>query len=178
LVDTGDEQGGGTTGAEAVGLDLVGRDVGDVLDSGGGSSQGMGDFGGGDGAGSGVVVVVGVQWSCRGGSMFAKVEDASLASTDRAEDRVPGEAVAECFPTGGVLLVSVSEGDVYPSSHVIRGTLRGGSALDVSMAEGGVAEAERLAASTVGGGREGVLARAAEEEKAKDAEVHDGFGSP
>ena len=96
--------------------------------------------------------------------MVAEVEDASLASTDGAEDRIPREAVAECFPMGGVLLVSVSEGDVYPSLHVIRGTLCGRSALDVSSAEGGVAEAERLAAPTVGGGREGVLARAAEEE--------------
>ena len=61
--------------------------------------------------------------------------------------------MAECFPAGGVLLVSVSEGDVYPSLHVIRGTFRGGSALGVSVAEGGVAEAERLAVPTVGGGR-------------------------
>ena len=108
--------------------------------------------------------------------MFAEVEDASLASTDGAEDRVPGEAVAECFPAGGILLVSVSEGDVYPSLHVIRGTLHGGSALDVSIAEGGVAEAERLAAPMVGGRRENVLAWVAEEEEAEDAKVHDGFG--
>ena len=67
LVDAGDEQGGGTTRAEAVGLDLVGRDVGDVLDSGGGSSQGMGDFSGGDVTGSGVVVIVSVEWSAGGG---------------------------------------------------------------------------------------------------------------
>ena len=49
--------------------------------------------------------------------------------------------------------------------------------LDISIAEGGVAEAERLAALMVGGGREGILARAAEEEEAEDAKVHDGFGS-
>ena len=36
---------------------------------------------------------------------------------------------------------------------------------------------ERLAAPMVGGRREGVLTRAAEEEEAKDTEVHDGFGS-
>ena len=46
LVNAGYEQGGGTAGAEAVGLNLVGRDVGDVLDGGGGSSQFVGDFGG------------------------------------------------------------------------------------------------------------------------------------
>ena len=85
--------------------------------------------------------------------------------------------MAECFPAGGILLVSVSEGDVYPSLHIIRGTFRGGSALDVSVAEGGVAEVERLAAPTVRGGREGVLTRVAEEEEAEDAKVHDGFGS-
>ena len=44
LVDARYEQGGGTTGAEAVGLNLVGRDVGDVLDSGGGSAQFVGDL--------------------------------------------------------------------------------------------------------------------------------------
>ena len=49
--------------------------------------------------------------------------------------------------------------------------------LDVSIAEGGVTEVERLAAPTVGGGREGILARAAEKEEAEDAEVHDGFSS-
>ena len=99
LVDARYEQGGGTAGAEAIGLNLVGRDVGDVLDhGGGGSSQFMGDFGGGEEAGLVVVVVVSVEWSCGGGSMFAEVEDTSLAIMDGAEDRVPGEAVAECFP--------------------------------------------------------------------------------
>ena len=57
----GYEQGGGTAGAEAVGLNLVRRDVGDVLDGGGGSSQFMGDFSGGEEAGSGVVVIVSVE---------------------------------------------------------------------------------------------------------------------
>ena len=51
--------------------------------------------------------------------MVTKMEDTSLASMDGAEDRVPGQAVGECFPVGGILLVSVSEGDVYPSLHVI-----------------------------------------------------------
>ena len=108
--------------------------------------------------------------------MFAEMEDTSLASTDGTEDRVPGEAMAKCFPAGGILLVSVSEGDVYPSLHIIQGTFHGGSLLDVSGAKGGVAEAERLAAPTVGGGREGILARMAEEEETEHAEVCDGFG--
>ena len=53
---------------------------------------------------------------------------------------------------GGVLLVGVSEGDVYPSLHIIQGTLHGGSTLDISIAKGGIAEAEGLAASMVRGG--------------------------
>ena len=60
--------------------------------------------------------------------------------------------MSECFPTGGVLLVGVSEGDVYPSLHVIQGTLCSGSTLDVSIAKGGVTEVEGLAASMVRGG--------------------------
>ena len=54
---------------------------------------------------------------------------------------------------GGILLVSVSEeGDVYPSLHVIQGTLHGRSTLDVCIAKGVVAEAEVLAAAMVRSG--------------------------
>ena len=60
--------------------------------------------------------------------------------------------MSECFPTGGILLVGVSEGDVDPSLHIIQEILHSGSALDVSVAKGGVTEAEGLAASTVRGG--------------------------
>ena len=60
--------------------------------------------------------------------------------------------MSECFPMGGVLLVGVSEGDVYPSLHVIQGTLHGGSMLDVCIAKSGVTEAEGLAAAIVRGG--------------------------
>ena len=49
--------------------------------------------------------------------------------------------------------------------------------LDIGIAKGGVAEAEGLAAATVGGRREGVLTRVAEKEEANDTEVHDGLGS-
>ena len=48
--------------------------------------------------------------------------------------------------------------------------------LDIGIAKGGVAEVEGLAASTVRGGRESVLARLAEKEEADDTEVHDGLG--
>ena len=175
LVNAGDEQGGGTAGAEAVGFNLIGRDIGDVLDGGSGSAQFVGDLGGGDVAWLAMAVIVGVEWSVWRGSMVTKVEDTSLASTDGAEDRVLGEPMSECFPTGCVLLVGVSEGDVYPSLHIIQGTLHCRSSLDISIAKGGVAEAEGLTASMVRGGREGVLAQLAEKEEANDTEVHDGL---
>ena len=69
---------------------MIRRDVGDVLDSGGSCSQVVGDLGGGDVARLGVVVIVGVEWSLWRGSMVAEMEDMLLASTDGAEDRVPG----------------------------------------------------------------------------------------
>ena len=47
------------------------------------------DFSGGDVARSGVAVVVrSVEWSLRMCSLVVKMEDALLASTDGAEDRV------------------------------------------------------------------------------------------
>ena len=57
--------------------------------------------------------------------------------------------MSECFPMGGILLVSVNEGDVYPSLHVIQGTLCGGSVLDICIAKSGVTEAEGLAVTMV-----------------------------
>ena len=69
---------------------MVGRNVGDVLDSGSSGSQFVCDFGGGDVAKLGVAVVVSVEWSLRRGSVVVKMEDALLAGTDGAEDRVPG----------------------------------------------------------------------------------------
>ena len=76
--------------AEAVGFNLVGRNVGNVLDSSSSGSQFVDDFGGGDVARSGVAVIVSVEWSLGRGSMVAKMENALLAGTDGAEDRVPG----------------------------------------------------------------------------------------
>ena len=90
LVNTGDKQGCCASRAEAVGFDSVRRNVGNVLDSSSSGSQFVGDFGGGDVARSGVAVIVSVEWSLGRGSMVMKMEDASLAGTDGAEDRVPG----------------------------------------------------------------------------------------
>ena len=75
---------------DALGFDSVRRNVGNVLDSGGSISQFVGDFGGGDVARMGVADVVSVEWSLRRGSIVTKMEDALLASTVGAEDRVPG----------------------------------------------------------------------------------------
>ena len=72
---------------EAIGFHLIGRDVGDVLDGGGSSSQFVGDLSGGDVAWSVMVVIISVEWSVWRGSMVTKMEDASLASMDGAEDR-------------------------------------------------------------------------------------------
>ena len=60
--------------------------------------------------------------------------------------------MSKCFPMGCVLLVSVGEGDVYPSLHVMQGTLCGRSMLDVCVAKSGVAEVEGLVAAMVRGG--------------------------
>ena len=79
-------------------IQLLRGDVGDVLDSGSGGSEFMCDFGGGDVAGSVLAVEIGVEWSFGRGSMVSKVEGMMLASTDGAEDGVPGEPMSECFP--------------------------------------------------------------------------------
>ena len=151
LVDTGDEQGGCAPRAEAVGFHLVRGNVGDVLNSGSSGSQFVRDLGGGDGAESVLAVIIGMEWSFRRG-MVLEVEDAMLAGMDGADDGVPREPImSACFPMGCILLVSVGEGDVYPSLHIMQGTLCGGSVLNICIAKGGVAEVEGLAAAMVGG---------------------------
>ena len=60
--------------------------------------------------------------------------------------------MSKCFPMGCILLVSVGEGDVYPSLHVIQGTLHSRNMLDGCIAKGGVTEVEGLAVAMVGGG--------------------------
>ena len=66
LINTGYEQGGCAPRAEAVGLDPVRGDVGNVLDSGSGGSQFMCDFGGGDVADLVLAVVIGIVESQEG----------------------------------------------------------------------------------------------------------------
>ena len=51
--------------------------------------------------------------------MLLEVQDLMLASMDRAEDVVARESMSEGFTTHGILLVSVSEGDIHPCLHVI-----------------------------------------------------------
>ena len=59
---------------EAIAFNLIGSDVGDVLDSGSSSLQFMGDLGGGgDVARSGLAVIVGVEWSCWRGCMVMEM---------------------------------------------------------------------------------------------------------
>ena len=55
LVDSGDEQGGGSPGACTVGSDAGRRDVGDVFDNGGGCTKFFCEHGGGD-------LVLGTGW--------------------------------------------------------------------------------------------------------------------
>ena len=55
LVDSGDEQGGGSPGACAVGGDAGRRDVGDVFDNGGGCAKFFCEHGSGD-------LVLGTGW--------------------------------------------------------------------------------------------------------------------
>ena len=63
LVDAGDKQGGGTPRMEAVGFDVFGGDVGDVVDSGGGPAEFSGDVPGGDVVGAAGRVIVAVEGS-------------------------------------------------------------------------------------------------------------------
>ena len=75
--------------------------------------------------------------------------------------------MSKSFPTGTVLLISVGEGRVGPLLHIMQGAIVGRNALDKGTAEGSVSKVERLAAAMVSSRREGVLAWAAEEKKAK-----------
>jgi hypothetical protein len=106
---------------------------------------------------------------------MAEVQGTALGRPDWAESVVAGAAVAKGLASGCILLVGVGETNVSPCLHVIRRALGGGSPLDGGTAEGGVAKAEWLAASPVGGWREGVLSRPAEEVEANGSEVCDGF---
>ena len=119
FVDSGDEQGGGSPRVGAVGGDVGRRDVGDVFDIGCSCMEFLGEHGGGDLVLCSMGVKVGVQWYVRRSSMWLEVQYLMLASMDRAEDVVARESMSEGFTTHGILLVSVSEGDIHPCLHVI-----------------------------------------------------------
>ena len=90
LVDSRDEQGGGSPRACAVGGDAGRRDVGDVFDIGGSCMEFFCEDGGGDLVLGTGWVEVGMQRHVRRGGVLLEVQDSMLASTDRAEGVVTG----------------------------------------------------------------------------------------
>ena len=106
---------------------------------------------------------------------MAEVEDPASCCVDGAESSVSRAAMSKGFAMGCVLLVSVGETNVSPSLHVIRRAVCGRSPLDGGAAEGSVLEAERFAASAVGGRREGIFPRSAEEIETHGGKVSDGL---
>ena len=119
LVNSGDEQGGGSPRACAVGSDAGQRDVGDVFNSGGGSAEFFCEHGGGDLVLGTSWVKVGVQRCIGRGGVLLEVQDLTLTSTNRAEGVITGESVSKGFAMCGILLVSVGKGDVNPCLHII-----------------------------------------------------------
>ena len=86
FIDTGDEQGGGSTRTEAVGFDAGRWDVGDVLDIGGSCSEFLGDDGGGELLWDTIGVIVGVQGCLRWcAGMVSEMEDSALAGMNGTE---------------------------------------------------------------------------------------------
>ena len=157
MVDAGDEQGGGSPRACAVGGDAGWRDVGDVFDIGGGSAEFFCEHGGGDLVLGTGWVKVGVQRCVGRGRVLLEVQDSTLASTNGAKGVITRESMSEGFAMCGFLLVSVGKGDVNPCLHVIQGTLGGASTLYGGTAEGDVTQSEGGAASLFGGRGESVL---------------------
>ena len=141
----------------AVGGDAGWRDVGDVFDIGGGSTEFRCEHGSGDLVRGTGWVEVGVQRCVRRGRVLLEVQDSALAGTNGAEGVITGESVSEGFAACGILLVSVGKGDVNPCLHIIRGTLGGASVLDGGTAEGDITQSEGGAASSFGGRGESVL---------------------
>ena len=175
FIHPGDEESGGSPGAEAVGNDTVRRDVRDVLDQGGGSSECGGDIARSDIMGGARGIEVTVQWAVGWCLVMAEVKDTALGRLDWAESVVAGAAVAKGLASCCILLVGVGETDVSPSLHVVRRALGGGSPLDGGTAEGGVSKVEWFAASPVSGWGEGILSRSAKEAEPDGSEVGDGF---
>jgi hypothetical protein len=123
FVHTGDEEGGGAAGVEAVGHDALRGDVGDVLDRGGGNAESGSDVAGGDSMGCARGIEVMVQWAVGWCVVLAEVKDTALSGSDWAEAVVAGAAMAEGLATCGVLLVGVGEINISPALHVIRRAL-------------------------------------------------------
>jgi hypothetical protein len=122
------------------------------------------------------IVEVAVQGAVGWSVVLAEVKDTPLSRPDGAEAGIPGAAVAKGLAASSVLLVSVGETDVSPSLHVIQRARGGGGPLDGGTAEGGIPEAKRFAAPSVGGWGECILARSAEEVEPDGSKVGDGFG--
>ena len=157
LVDSGDEQGGGSPGACAIGGDAGRRDVGNVFNIGGGCAKFFCEHGGGDLVLGTGWVEVGMQRCVGRGRVLLEVDDSVLAGTNGAEGVVTGQSVAEGFAACGVLLVSIGKGDVNPCLHIIRGTLSSASMLYGGTAKGDIVQSEGGAASPFGGRGESVL---------------------
>ena len=96
---------------------------------------------------------------------------------NRAEVDVAGCTMFKGFTMSAVLLISVGKGDIGPLLHVIPRTSTGWDALEGRTAERSVSEMEGLASATIGGGREGIFPRVAEEIEGEGAQVQDGLGS-
>ena len=90
LVDSRDEQGGGSPGPCAVGGDAGRRDVGDVFNIGGGCAEFFCEHGSGDLVLATSWVEVGMQRHVRTGGVLLEVHDSALASTNGAEGVVTG----------------------------------------------------------------------------------------
>ena len=109
--------------------------------------------------------------------MGEKVGDVVPQRLHWAEGEVARQSLPKGFAARAILLVSVGEGDVGPSLHVMQRTVAGWDALDEGAAECGVGQAEGFAAAAIGGGGQGVLARSAEEEEGEGGEVENGLGA-
>ena len=91
LVNSGDEQGGGSPGACAVGGDAGRRDVGDVFDISSSCTEFFCEHGSGDLVLGTGWVKVGVQRCVRRGGVLLEVQDSALAGTNGAEGVITGE---------------------------------------------------------------------------------------
>ena len=127
-----------------------------MVDGGSSMTQFEGDVTGGDvmWVVGGVIVVI--EGAVRGGIMLKEMCDTALDGSDRAKGGISGEAMAQSFPTSGVLLIGVGKGDVGPLLHIIPRTGTGWDVLEGQTAEGSVLKAEGLAPAMVSGWGQGI----------------------